>query len=236
MRTETILSLPYSEGKQIMKLVTYNYAGDENVGVLIEDSIIPVNDIMGVNGYPKINSMIQLIERMDDDLISLLEAANIADHRYLSISSVKLTAPIPYPKRNVFCLGKNYVEHAREIETTKISETGIPDYPIYFTKAASPAIASGEQIRFSEQATSQVDYEVELAIIIGREGTDIKPQDAEDYIFGYTIVNDVSARDLQVKHKQWFKAKSLDTFCPMGPAIVHKNEVPFPVALNINRE
>jgi 2-keto-4-pentenoate hydratase/2-oxohepta-3-ene-1,7-dioic acid hydratase in catechol pathway len=151
----------------------------------------------------------------------------------LPINAIKLLAPIPYPRRNVFCIGKNYVEHATEIEATRIAGTGIPDYPIYFTKVASPAIASGEQIRFSHETTNKVDYEVELAIIIGKEGTNIKPEEAEDYIFGYTIVNDISARDLQVKHQQWFKAKSLDTFCPMGPAIVHKNEIPFPVELTI---
>ncbi len=142
-------------------------------------------------------------------------------------------APIPYPKRNVFCIGKNYEEHAREIKITKISDNFIPENPIYFTKVASPAIATGDNICFSKEVTTQVDYEAELAVIIGKEGTNIKPEEAEEYIFGYTVANDVSARDLQVKHKQWFKAKSLDTFCPMGPVIVHKNEIAYPLELNI---
>lgn len=151
----------------------------------------------------------------------------------LALDEIKLLAPIPYPPRNVFCLGKNYADHAQEIKMTQISDTGIPDCPIYFTKIASPAIAHGDQIRFSPQVTQQVDYEVELAVVIGKAGRDIKAQEAEDYVFGYTIANDISARDLQGAHKQWFKGKSLDTFCPMGPVLVHKSVLPMPVELNI---
>ena len=126
---------------------------------------------------------------------------------YVSLDTIKLLAPIPNPKRNIFCLGKNYIEHVKEIKQTKISGTGIPDFPIYFTKVASPAIGNGDEIKFSSKVTTQVDYEAELAIVIGKEGTNIKPENVEEYIFGYTIVNDVSARDLQGKHIQWFKGK-----------------------------
>ncbi len=125
------------------------------------------------------------------------------------------------------------MDHVNEIKMTKISGTGIPEFPIYFTKVASPAIGNGDNIKFSNEVTSEVDYEVELAIVIGKEGINIKPENAQEYIFGYTIVNDISARDLQGKHTQWFKGKSLDTFCPMGPYIVHKSEIKFPVELNI---
>ena len=110
---------------------------------------------------------------------------------------------------------------------TKISDTGIPECPIYFTKIASPAITDGADIRFSPQATTQVDYEVELAVVIGQAGINIRPEEAEEYIFGYTVANDVSARDLQGAHKQWFKGKSLDTFCPMGPWVVTADELAF---------
>ncbi len=217
-----------------MKFVNYNYNGNENVGILIGDRVLPINDIDGFNNKIKINSMLELIENMNEALIrGLEENISSADYKCLPLSSVKLLAPFPYPRRNIICLGKNYADHAKEIQITKISDTGIPDHPIYFTKTATPAIGHGEQIVFSYETTRQVDYEVELAIVIGKQGTNIKPEEAEDYIFGYTIINDVSARDLQVKHKQWFKAKSLDTFCPMGPSIVHKNEIPFPVELKI---
>jgi 2-keto-4-pentenoate hydratase/2-oxohepta-3-ene-1,7-dioic acid hydratase in catechol pathway len=218
----------------IMKFVNYRYNGEESVGILIEDSVIPINEIVGLTNKTRFNSMVELIENINDELIEELDKIiAAANYSSLPLNLIKLLAPIPYPKRNVFCLGKNYAEHAIEIQATRIAGTGIPDHPIYFTKTATPAIADGDPIMFSYEATRQVDYEVELAIVIGKEGANIKPEEAEDYIFGYTIINDVSARDLQVKHKQWFKAKSLDTFCPMGPAIVHKNELPFPLELNI---
>ncbi|MBU3180096.1 fumarylacetoacetate hydrolase family protein [Clostridium psychrophilum] len=217
-----------------MKFVTYINNSEESVGIAIEERVILLNEILKFIGEDNVSSMTELIEKFDENLIEKIEKAiKDNDFNYALLNSVKLLAPIPNPKRNIFCLGKNYVEHAKEIKLTKISDTGIPEVPIYFTKIASPAIASGEPIKFSNDVTTQVDYEVELAIIIGKGGINIKPENAEKHIFGYTIINDVSARDLQGKHIQWFKGKSLDTFCPMGPCIVHKNEIHFPVELNI---
>ncbi len=212
-----------------MKFISY-FSRGEQVGVLAGDKVIPLQNNLSV----KINSMLDLIENTTADLLDEIESIMV-DNKITSlpVDSVKLLAPIPYPRRNVICLGKNYEEHAREIKMTKISDTGIPSAPIYFTKMASPAIAHGDDIRFSCQNTCQVDYEVELAVVIAKEGTNIKADEAEEYVWGYTIVNDVTARDLQGKHKQWYKGKSLDTFCPMGPALVHKNAIPFPVELNI---
>lgn len=201
-----------------MKFVTYEYNGMVNVGLLSENGVISIT---------KYHSMLELIENFNKDAIDM-NNSNV-----IPLESVKLLAPIPRPGRNILCLGKNYEEHAKELVATKISDKFVPDFPIYFTKAPETVIGTEGCIKFSYEVTKQVDYEVELAIVIGKEGVNIKPEDAEDYIFGYTIVNDVSARDLQVKHKQWFKAKSLDTFCPMGPAIVHKDEIPFPVELAI---
>lgn len=213
-----------------MKFVSYKYNGSEQVGILLENRVASLNGNLNQN----YGSMIELIENMNEEILDAAERiANAETINYISLNEVQLLAPIPFPRRNVFCLGKNYEEHAQEIQATKISDTGIPDSPIYFTKAAAPALAHNEPIRFSSRTTRQVDYEVELAVVIGKEGRDIKPEEAEEYIFGYTIVNDVTARDLQVKHKQWFKGKSLDTFCPMGPCIVHKRRIPFPVDLDI---
>lgn len=218
-----------------MKFVTYKFENKEDVGILKENKIIPIENISEYMGWKKPENMVELIENYSEDMLEKIEQVieNKWDFKLLSLNSVKITAPIPYPKRNVLCLGKNYVEHAREIKITRIAGTGIPEDPIYFTKIAMPAIGQEDEIKFSYDVTTQVDYEVELAIIIGKDGVNIKKEDAEKYIFGYTIVNDVSARDLQGKHKQWFKGKSLDTFCPMGPCIVHKKEIPFPVELNI---
>ena len=217
-----------------MKFVTYINKSKECVGIITGEMVIPINEVFNALGKNKVDSMTEFIENFQQTSIEEIETA-ISNNNFncVPLNSIKLLAPIPNPKRNVFCLGKNYVEHAKEIKMTKISDTGIPDFPIYFTKVASPAIGNGQQIKFSHEVTTQVDYEVELAIVIGKEGINIKPEQAEEYIFGYTIVNDVSARDLQGKHTQWFKGKSLDTFCPMGPFLVHKSEIQFPVELNI---
>ena len=217
-----------------MKFVTYEYKNETLAGILLETKIVPIVEVMRELKLPEISGLQEFIEIADDTLIRTLQAlVKSKEFHTLELSEVKLLAPIPYPKRNVFCIGKNYEDHAKEIKITQISDNFIPEYPIYFTKVASPAIATGDNICFSKDTTTQVDYEAELSVIIGKEGTNIKPEEAQEYIFGYTVANDVSARDLQVKHKQWFKAKSLDTFCPMGPAIVHKNDIAFPVELNI---
>ncbi|MCB2298830.1 fumarylacetoacetate hydrolase family protein [Clostridium tagluense] len=217
-----------------MKFVTYEYKNETSGGILLDSKIVPIQEVMRGLKLPEINGLLEFIEIADDKLIRIIESIIKSKKlQTFELSEVKLLAPIPYPKRNVFCIGKNYEDHAKEIKITQISDNFIPEYPIYFTKAASPAIATGDNICFSKEVTTQVDYEAELSVIIGKEGTNIKLEDVEEYIFGYTVVNDVSARDLQVKHKQWFKAKSLDTFCPMGPVIVHKNDIAFPVELNI---
>lgn len=216
-----------------MKFMTYTYNNEQNVGIIKENKIIPINDVLNKLRKASINSMNDLIQMYnEDDIYEIEHTVNSNDFSTISLDSITVLPPIPNPKRNILCIGKNYIEHAKEIQTTKISATGIPEVPIYFTKGTSP-IASGEYIKFSYDVTKEVDYESELAVIIGKDGINISAEEAEEYIFGYTVVNDVSARDLQVKHSQWFKAKSLDTFCPMGPYIVHKNELPFPIELNI---
>lgn len=213
-----------------MKFVTFAVGGWERVGIWLEAGIMPLPD---QDGY-RFETMLDLIEKMQIEWMEELEQRLASqDYPCLPVKDVLWRAPIPFPRRNVFCLGKNYAEHVREIKIAQIADNGIPAEPIYFTKIASPALAHGDQIRFSLQTTSQVDYEVELAVVIGREGINIKPEEAEQYIFGYTIINDVSARDLQANRLQWFKGKSLDTFCPMGPALVHKQAIPVPGNLRI---
>ncbi|MEQ8175532.1 MAG: fumarylacetoacetate hydrolase family protein [Syntrophomonadaceae bacterium] len=211
-----------------MRFVTYEYNGEQQPGLLLSDGVIPLSG-PGL----QFGSMNQLIDSMNNDLEKKLTALAVSQVNTLPLDSIKLLAPIPYPKRNVFCLGKNYEEHAREINATRISDSGIPEVPIYFTKLAAPAIAHGDPLVVSPHATVQVDYEVELAIIIGKEGSNIRIDEALEYVFGYTIINDVTARDLQVSHKQWFKGKSLDSFCPMGPCIVYRDEINTPVELDI---
>jgi len=150
----------------------------------------------------------------------------------ISFSQLTVLAPIPRPARNLVCLGKNYKAHAEELKG-QIFTDQLPLYPIYFTKPDHTVISSGDPILLHQTITNKLDYEVELGIIIGKKGSDIKKENAEDYIFGYTIANDISARDLQQDHTQWYKGKSLLSHCPMGPWIVHRSMLPLPLSLSI---
>ena len=142
------------------------------------------------------------------------------------LGRARLLSPIPRPTRNLFCVGRNYVEHAKE------RGAEVPTMPVFFTKPPT-AIVGPEAGVVHWPVTQNLDYEVELAVIIGKRGRDIPRAKAYDHVFGYTILNDVTARDLQRKHAQWFKGKSLDTFAPMGPWIVHKSALADPHALQI---
>lgn len=146
--------------------------------------------------------------------------------------NVKLLAPIPAPARNIVCLGKNYQAHAEELKGQIFSDS-LPPYPIYFTKPDHTVIGHGQTILTHKDVTRRLDYEMELAVIIGKSGMNIPREKAEEYIFGYTVGNDVSARDLQRRHTQWFKGKSLVSHCPLGPWIVHKSALPLPLALDM---
>ncbi|WP_304943378.1 fumarylacetoacetate hydrolase family protein [Vallitalea guaymasensis] len=214
-----------------MYLCTYEYEGKENVGIMIKDnvSIIPINKLIDES----INDMNEFISIYSDKMVFLKKKVNEYSGNLISLNDVKVSSPIRYPRRDILCLGKNYKDHALEIKDFVKNKELIPKYPIYFTKRADRTIGTGDTILRHEQITNEIDYEVELAVIIGKDGINIDEKDVDEYIFGYTIVNDVSARDIQRKHEQWFRGKSLQTFCPMGPYIVTKDDIPFPVALDI---
>jgi 2-keto-4-pentenoate hydratase/2-oxohepta-3-ene-1,7-dioic acid hydratase in catechol pathway len=160
----------------------------------------------------------------------VVESENLID---TSIKDIELLAPIIKPNRNIFCLGINYREHAYEFEKTTDASKAIPNDPIVFSKLPTTVIGPNQPILSHSQVTSELDYEGEFAIIIGKEGTYIPKEDAFDYIFGYTIINDVTARDLQRKHKQWLLGKGLDSFGPMGPYIVTKDQLQDPQNLSL---
>lgn len=149
------------------------------------------------------------------------------------LAQARFLSPIPRPARNIFCVGRNYVEHAKE------RGADVPTVPVFFTKPPSAVVGHQAGV-VSWPVTQNLDYEVELAVVIGKRGRDIPKARAYDHVFGYTILNDITARDLQKKHTQWFKGKSLDTFAPMGPWIVHKSALPDPhslrIALRVNGE
>ena len=150
----------------------------------------------------------------------------------VKLSQVKLLAPIPAPKKNCVMLGINYREHVAEGARARELEIKYPDYPVFFTKPATSVIGHlGKVVK--HPATDRLDWEVELAVIMGKKGKDIPKERAYDYVFGYTICLDMTARELQRQHGQWFKGKSLDTLCPIGPWIVHKSALPDPQQLRL---
>jgi 2-keto-4-pentenoate hydratase/2-oxohepta-3-ene-1,7-dioic acid hydratase in catechol pathway len=140
------------------------------------------------------------------------------------ISAVRLHAPLPRPPKNVVCLGMNYAAHIKEGAAARGREAKIPKLPVFFTKAPTSVTGPYDDIAIDRAATEQVDWEVELAAILGTAGRNIAASDALRHVFGYTVLNDVSARELQVQHIQFFKGKSLDGFCPMGPVVVTTDE------------
>jgi 2-keto-4-pentenoate hydratase/2-oxohepta-3-ene-1,7-dioic acid hydratase in catechol pathway len=145
----------------------------------------------------------------------------------LPLASVRLLAPIPQPRRNVWCVGRNYHAHAKELRESvfKGMNQDVQTWPIVFTKVPECVVAPGAPVQLPQSLSGQIDYEAELAVIIGRGGKNIAKADAMSHVFGYTALNDVTARDVQMRHTQWDLGKSFDTFCPMGPWIVTADEL-----------
>ena len=200
-----------------MRLATYRFADQRHVGVVDGDHVTP----LALPAQDLDDGVLALV-RLQASGAGLPAAAGSA----VPLSQVQLLAPLR-PRRNVWCVGRNYHAHARELRETvfKSSPADTQAWPIVFTKAPECVIGPGDTVRLPGTAVSaQIDYEAELAIVIGRGGRNIARADAMDHVFGYTIVNDVTARDVQMRHQQWDLGKSFDTFCPMGPAIVTADE------------
>jgi 2-keto-4-pentenoate hydratase/2-oxohepta-3-ene-1,7-dioic acid hydratase in catechol pathway len=153
---------------------------------------------------------------------------------WIDAGLVELLAPIPQPVRNVFCVGRNYADHVREGHAKVGQETKLPTVPQFFTKATRAVNSPHGDVRLDSRLTRLFDYEVELAVIVGTGGRDIAAEQAFDHVFGYTVANDFTARDLQRRHEQWFKGKSLDTSCPLGPCIVDRAEIGDPTTLELS--
>ncbi|MCA3282645.1 MAG: fumarylacetoacetate hydrolase family protein [Roseomonas sp.] len=201
-----------------MNLITFADAAGSRAGVLLAGG--RVLDL-GV-AMPPARDMISIIEAGASMLAAIRAlAVNPPANALLPLGSVALQAPIPQPRRNVFCVGRNYMDHVAEGDRTRgITNSEVPKYPQFFTKAADCVIAPGAKVPTHEGVTKWLDYEVELVAIIGTAGRDIPKEKALDHVYGWTIGNDVTGRDLQRRHGQWFKGKSLDRSCPLGPVIV----------------
>lgn len=205
------------------KLATFLKDKKESVvGVVCNDAIWPLQDVLTLPpGFDpsQVKEMVGLIRYWD-----ILESRIMLRGNGIQLSSVKLQAPIPLPTGAIMCIGKNYADHVKELDTWKtapgIAAANVPKHPIVFTKAPQSVIGHRDAIRYPHGVSSQVDYEAELAVITGKSCRNVKKEAAMSYVFGYTILNDVTARDLQKRHQQWFLGKSCDTFCPMGPYIV----------------
>lgn len=218
-----------------MYLASFKVEGKEGWGIVRPELglICPAELWLGKSAPATLFDFIRLSCSLWDKDV-LLREMPLPSERWLVMDNVELLAPIPRPDRNIFCVGENYLDHIEEINRDKDISGLNTQYPQYFTKATHTVTGPFADIRLHLGVTSQVDYEAELAVIIGKRGVDIPEDEAMEYVFGYTIINDVTARDLQRSHNQWFKGKSLDGFCPMGPWIITKDEVGQPVELNIS--
>ena len=205
-----------------MKLAAYQYKSDQYVGVVS-------NDLQTVTPYQLSKEVahrgaLGIIEMMAEG--QTLPAMGQA----VPLKEVCLLAPIPKPRRNIFCVGKNYLDHVKEIKDSKLGEAqgsmaNLPKHPVVFSKVPEAVIASRMGIDSHPAATQEMDYEAELAVVIAKKGKAISKADAMKHVWGYTIINDVSARDVQAKHVQFHIGKSFDTFCPMGPWLVSADEI-----------
>ena len=235
-----------------MRLVTFRRGrGEPKPGALFHEHVLDLGGLAkdlavqrgtvrrGRGGFPRtileivqgdeaVRGLVREAVEHGQRLVGQTAAEDLAQRRLAyPLKRVRLLAPIPSPSRNIFCLGRNYADHAAE------RGAAAPEHPVYFTKPATSVVGPGDDV-VHHAITKELDYEVELAVVIGTGGRDIPRADALKHVFGYTIVNDVTARDLQKKHQQWFKGKSLDTFCPMGPVLVTADEMPDPQALAIS--
>lgn len=202
-----------------MRLVTYlSGNGQPHPGMLDGDFVVDLASVA--------SDVQQLIA--DPSLVKRVPRETLR----LSLSSIRLLAPIPRPARNIFCVGKNYREHAKEFAGSGFDASAgpkgeaVPELPIVFSKPPSSVCGPNDPVDTKLDPFGSVDYEAELAIVIGRRGRVAEGDDPMDFVFGYTLVNDVTSRELQKQHKQWLLGKGIDSFCPMGPVIVSKDELP----------
>jgi 2-keto-4-pentenoate hydratase/2-oxohepta-3-ene-1,7-dioic acid hydratase in catechol pathway len=211
-----------------MRFITFSKGRKTKIGVLVDEDKVVIDLSVAAPKLPTdMNSFISggasALEKARQAVAKAKPAARILAKK------VKIMAPIPTPHRNVMAVGKNYYDHAEEFDNSGFNQakTGgaIPEFPIIFTMPPTAVIGPDAPIPGYLDYTKSVDYEVELGVVIGKQGRKITKKDSLDYVFGYTIINDVTARKQQFKHNQWFIGKGLDGFCPMGPCIVTADEI-----------
>lgn len=221
-----------------MRFVTYLLKDNvERLGIINSD-MTGIYDIKSIpdlqNSYKDMNDFIANVTQQDLETLKIRNYEKNSQVKIDLIEDVKLCSPIINPVKDILCLGLNYKDHVEETNRSFNANYELPKYPIYFSKRVNKSIGINDKITNYQGVSNELDYEVELAVIIGKEGINIKKEDAYDYVFGYTIMNDVSARDLQQRHGgQWFRGKSIDSFTPLGPCIVYKDEIKPPIELDV---
>lgn len=208
-----------------MRLVTFSDAKGARIGVH-DPAANEIVDLSASTRLPR--DMTAFVALGKKGLQRARRAAKSGEGR-IPFSGVKLLAPFPRPSKNILCVGKNYYDHAQEFHNSGVDASAgkdaIPEVPIMFTKWPNSVIGPGEPIPSANDYTDSTDYEGELTVVIGEGGRNIAKKDAFDHVYGYTIINDVTARTLQNRHRQWFLGKSLDGYCPMGPCLVTADEI-----------
>lgn len=204
-----------------MKIATFRIGDARKVG-LVDDAAATIApfQLSAEQAQRGIQHLIELQVTGSD--LPATEAA-------IALDEVTFEAPLPHPRRNIFCVGKNYHDHAHEFSSSgfdsSAAQGAVPQHPIVFSKVPESVTGPQTFIEFDPAVSAAIDYEVELAVIIGRPGRGISRENALDHVWGYTIVNDVTARDLQARYSQWLVGKSQDTFCPMGPVAVTRDDI-----------
>ena len=215
-----------------VKFIRFKKNNIEKIGIFNNDEtrVLDVNEILNKNFL----SMIDVIENINNKDLEALTKAKI-DSRYQGnlVKDIKIYSPIKRPIHDIMCVGVNYKDHLEETQKNFDKEFEKPKKIVYFSKRAYEIIGPEDSVKSRMDLDKKLDYEVELAVIIGKKGKDIPEEDVEEYIFGYSIFNDFSARELQQSHVQWYRGKSLDTYSAMGPVILHKSALPFPIEVDI---
>ena len=222
-----------------MKLLTYQTQNSEaRLGFIHNNKVIDMENFGNIMQFPLPSTMLGLID-MGDIVIPEINALmiNCDPNDLLGISftmeEITILAPIPKPRKNIIGIGLNFTEHVAESARTLDTSNELPQKPIIFSKPPTAVTATNTNILLNPKLTQQLDWEVELAVVIGKKGKYVAKEDALDYVFGYTVINDISARDCR-RAGQWIVSKGQDTFAPMGPILVTKDEIPNPHDLNLS--
>ena len=222
-----------------MKLLTYKTQDTEpRLGFLHNNQVVDMEDFGEISNFPLPNDMLDLIDLGFEiiaeitELISETEASFFEEISY-ELEQVTFLAPIEKPRKNIIGIGLNYTEHVAESARTLDTTGKLPEKPIIFSKPPTTVTGTNTEIIKNTKLTSQLDWECELAVVISKKGKYVAKEDALDYVFGYTVINDISARDCR-REGQWIVSKGQDTFAPMGPVLVTKDEIENPHNLNLS--